>query len=377
MRWWVLVAMLVACGHEKNSPTPTPTPTLTPAPQKDVDAGVSQEETLAAIQKAMNELAPVSQQCWAKAATERFDIEGELEAQIEIADTATVAFVRDTTRNEHLAACMRAVLAKYSWAPPLHGQTIRLPFKFAAPDGQSVIDRKLVDSHGQGGISVAVLLDENNSGNGNASMFELALAPGKSTGMRWADRAELWYFLAPAAVKSVAGGTRAVAAGDMMYAPKGCAREVAAKDVEMRAMIVVVPGGREGAARAGALPNRVADSWTSAPTGPIVLPAADAKTYGPATIFSDALKDKPLAASVLALPAVAKVPEHGHDKETEMLYVLEGAGTMTVAGTDVAVTPTSVIQIPPNTKHAFAASAAVRAVQIYTPAGPEQRFKKK
>jgi quercetin dioxygenase-like cupin family protein len=38
--------------------------------------------------------------------------------------------------------------------------------------------------------------------------------------------------------------------------------------------------------------------------------------------------------------------------------------------------PTSVIQIPPNTKHAFAAgSSKVRGVQLYTPAGPEQRFK--
>ena len=54
--------------------------------------------------------------------------------------------------------------------------------------------------------------------------------------------------------------------------------------------------------------------------------------------------------------------------------VLEGTGTMT-SRPDVAVTPTSVIQIPPNTKHAFTASADVRAVQIYTPAGPEQRFK--
>jgi len=34
-----------------------------------------------------------------------------------------------------------------------------------------------------------------------------------------------------------------------------------------------------------------------------------------------------------------------------------------------------VIQIPPNTKHAFAASADFRAIQVYTPAGPEQRFK--
>jgi hypothetical protein len=41
------------------------------------------------------------------------------------------------------------------------------------------------------------------------------------------------------------------------------------------------------------------------------------------------------------------------------------------------VTPTSVIEIPPNTPHAFVATEAVRSVQIYTPAGPEQRFKKK
>ena len=51
--------------------------------------------------------------------------------------------------------------------------------------------------------------------------------------------------------------------------------------------------------------------------------------------------------------------------------------SMSINGQDIAVTPTSVIQIPPNTKHAFAASAAVKALQIYTPPGPEQRFKKK
>jgi len=60
-----------------------------------------------------------------------------------------------------------------------------------------------------------------------------------------------------------------------------------------------------------------------------------------------------------------------------MLYVLAGSGTLTIAGNELPVTATSVIQIPPNTKHAFVAAEAVRALQIYTPAGPEQRFKKK
>ena len=79
---------------------------------------------------------------------------------------------------------------------------------------------------------------------------------------------------------------------------------------------------------------------------------------------------------MLQLPGGAKVPEHVHATETELLYVLAGSGTMTIAGTSLPVIATSVIQIPPNTKHAFVAAEAVRAVQIYTPAGPEQRFKR-
>ena len=50
---------------------------------------------------------------------------------------------------------------------------------------------------------------------------------------------------------------------------------------------------------------------------------------------------------------------------------------MKIAGLDVAVVPTSVVQVPANTKHGFACAKEVHALQIYTPAGPEQRFKVK
>jgi quercetin dioxygenase-like cupin family protein len=271
-----------------------------------------------------------------------------------------------------------ALLDHYPWAPPLHGQSIQLPFKFSAPDGQAVIDRRLVPFAGQGKTSIAVLLDENNTGNANASMFEIAIAAGGTTGLRHTDRAELWYFLGPAEVSSVALAKTKVAAGDMMLAGAGAAREVAAPNGDVHAVIVAVPGGREGAARAGALPTPEVTSWRAAPLAPVVYPANKAKQYGPATIYIEpaTAKGTPLAAAILALPAGANVAEHVHAKETELLYVLDGAGTMTIAGTGVAVVPTSVIQVPPNTKHAFAASAPVRALQIYTPAGPEQRFKK-
>ncbi len=78
---------------------------------------------------------------------------------------------------------------------------------------------------------------------------------------------------------------------------------------------------------------------------------------------------------LLALPAGATVAEHVHAKETELLYMLDCAGTMTVNGVALAITPTTVVQIPAGAKHAFTATTACRAVQVYTPAGPEQRFK--
>jgi len=388
MRALALSALLLAACPKPSNPPPGPgtgsqVTVRDAGPEADAKE-VSQEEKLAAIQKAMNELDEAAQICWAAAAVERFDIEGEIAALIDIGagSAAKVTLSRDTTRNKKLAVCVTALLEKYPWAPPLHGQAIQLPFKFRAPNGQNVIDRNLVPWAGQGKVAVAVLLDENNSANAGISLVELAIQAGGSTGARIAERAELWYFKGAATVE--AGTTkRKVAAGDMMYVPANAVRNVIAEG-DVHAVIGFVPGGREGSARAGALPTKELGAIKTGVAGPMMLPAASAKSYdlpnrGVATIFADAgtIKDKQLAATILAMPGNAKVPEHVHANETEVLYVLEGSGKLVVNGVELSVTASSTVQIPPNTKHAFTASTDFRAVQIYTPAGPEQRFKAK
>jgi quercetin dioxygenase-like cupin family protein len=383
-----VLAMLVLAACPSPAPTPPESPmgsgssTTTTEPPADA-AEPSQEERLAAIQLAMNSLDEAVQGCWAvAAAAERFDLAGNIRALIDIAPNKSKAtIVEDTVRNPRLTACVVTVLEAYGWAPPLYGQSIQLPFKLSAPpDGQNVIDRNLVPWNGQGKVSVAVLLDDANSGNDAISLVELAVQSGGTTGMRIAERPEVWYFLGPATIAAVGTeGKRTVAAGDMAFVAKGGARELLATAGDVHAVIAIVPGGKEGSARAGALPTRELTSIRAAPVGAMLFPAAKAKTFGPATIYIEpaTLTNTPVAAEILALPAGAKVAEHVHANETEVLYILEGHGTMTVKGTELAVTPTSVVQIPPNTKHAFEASSAVRALQIYTPAGPEQRFKKK
>jgi quercetin dioxygenase-like cupin family protein len=389
MRAWLALVVAACSGPRGETPHPAPgsgsAPMVREPPPPDAPEA-SQEERLAAIQLAMNTLDEAAQACWASVAVERFDIEGEIAATIDIAPTsATVSIARDTTRNPKLVACLTRVLVGFHWAPPLYGQAIQLPFKFRAPDGQNVIDRALVPWQGQSKLAVAVLLDENNSNNDKASMFEVALAPGGSTGARIADRPELWYFLGPAAVQVNAPANRhAVAAGDMMYVPAQAARDVMSTGAEVHAMVVMVPGGREGSARAGALPTRELGAIKSGVAGPVYLPASAAKTYpsfglGNVTIFAEpaTIKDAALAGSLLVVLPQSSIPEHVHAKETELLYILSGTGTMTVDGVALNITPTSVVQIPPNVKHSFRSTSEVRAIQIYTPAGPEQRFKAK
>ncbi|MEP6864313.1 MAG: cupin domain-containing protein [Deltaproteobacteria bacterium] len=365
-----LVVALVACGQ-------APAPVTRPLPVAVADAAlpdgapVSDDEKLAAIQKAMNELRPASQQCWAAAAAIRFDIEGDLAARIEIGPPVHATFVRDTTKSVRLAACVEQLLEAYAWPPPLRGQMIQLPFEFHAPQGQSMIDRRLVPFAGQGSMSVAVLLDDDNTGNAQASMFEVAIAAGGSTGMRTAPRAEVWWLRDPAELSSVALQPVKLAAGSLFYVPAGGAREVKAVGGDVHAVIAVAPGGAEGAARAGALPTPELLHWTSAPIVPRVLAPVAAKGH---QIFLEG-PGVPFSAALAAIPNGTRIAEHVHAKETELFYFIAGGGQFTVNGVTLPVTETSVVQIPPNTKHAFTATSDVRAFQIYVPGGPEQRFK--
>jgi mannose-6-phosphate isomerase-like protein (cupin superfamily) len=78
------------------------------------------------------------------------------------------------------------------------------------------------------------------------------------------------------------------------------------------------------------------------------------------------------------LTATASVPEHAHDGSWEILCAIDAAGTFTVAGVDHRLGPRQVVTIPPGTKHAWRPDpgSTLVAVQMYTPPGPEERFRK-
>jgi len=69
------------------------------------------------------------------------------------------------------------------------------------------------------------------------------------------------------------------------------------------------------------------------------------------------------------------VPEHVHAGAAELLLLVGGRGEMTIAGTVVPVSAGMAIHVPPDTPHSFRATRAIDAIQVYAPAGAEDRFR--
>ncbi len=80
---------------------------------------------------------------------------------------------------------------------------------------------------------------------------------------------------------------------------------------------------------------------------------------------------------ITAFPG-AKIPVHDHPHSDELLLIEEGTGQMTLGDKSLTVSAGQAIRIPMGTKHSFTQTGdkPLRAVQVYAPAGPEQRFKK-
>jgi peroxiredoxin/mannose-6-phosphate isomerase-like protein (cupin superfamily) len=77
------------------------------------------------------------------------------------------------------------------------------------------------------------------------------------------------------------------------------------------------------------------------------------------------------------LDGTAPVAEHMHPGAWEVLAAVEGSGVFTLDGKSYKLQNEQVVVVPPDTKHAYSPSPGshLRAIQLYSPPGPEQRFR--
>ena len=88
-------------------------------------------------------------------------------------------------------------------------------------------------------------------------------------------------------------------------------------------------------------------------------------------------KEQAAALDLLVFAPDAAVGEHAHPGAWECLLPLRVAGDVVIEGTPQAVRPGEATCIPPDVKHAWrpAGSEPLIAIQVYAPAGAEQRFR--
>ena len=187
-----------------------------------------------------------------------------------------------------------------------------------------------------------------------------------------------------------------VGPGDAVYVPAGVASGLLSKCCKLapsKFLVLYAPGGPErpykdpASAKTGGWTTPVPPDERAKPAAdapqPKVAKGAEVKDVaigdgkGKVKVLFDAESAGDAAAYVGLLSASAglAVPEHVHGKETEILWIVSGKGSMTVAGETLPVEAGMAVHIPAGTKHSFKTDAGLTAVQFYTPSGPEQRFK--
>jgi quercetin dioxygenase-like cupin family protein len=116
-------------------------------------------------------------------------------------------------------------------------------------------------------------------------------------------------------------------------------------------------------------------------TGQKVIHGADAKSYkiagGKATarLLLDGSGAK-LAVDEIDADAGTTIAGHKHQAQDEELYFLAGRSTTTVGKQTYETAAGDAMRIPANVTHTLKVTEPLKAIQIYAPGGPEQRFKK-
>ena len=131
--------------------------------------------------------------------------------------------------------------------------------------------------------------------------------------------------------------------------------------------------GHEDAREARVRPLRATSVRTTPP-----LPALGGKLRVRILLDEEGAGARHGGLSVLEGDADVVVPSHRHPESAEILLIESGSGVMRVGERLIRVRPGAALYVPPGVLHSLEGDggAPLRAIQVYTPSGPEQRFRR-
>mgnify|MGYP001826358442 CR=1 FL=1 len=366
----VALGLLAGCG---SSAKPAEEPIVpAAAPEADVEA-----EQVQAIAKAVNEFGPAVHTCWARAAAEDFHVSGRVVLALDMlgSGSARASVTEDAVKRSILSECLVALWQDYQWPTSfVEGDRIELPpFEFVAPESQYVVALAHVPVRGDSdGVREQLLLTEANTGNAQGRMSLVSLSGGASVSLNDASSTSLLFVFSGTGLVQSSGKGKTVRAGSGVHVVPASPASIRQSGDEPLEFLRFSSANGVAGVKAARVP-RVREVLESK-----ALPILGGK--GEVRIlFDEATSGEAVANYIGALTAKANaiVPAHRHSHSTEYLFVLEGRVDMDIGGQRAQLQPGDAVQIPPGVLHRaeVIGDESFKAIQFYSPGGPEQRFK--
>jgi quercetin dioxygenase-like cupin family protein len=362
--------------------------------------------------------------CFEKALADTLEVAGKIELAVDIGAEGRVtktAPALDEAQSPVLLACLQTSAATWSFAGIDPGSTVIVPLAFEGQAAQFTLKAADAPDHGPGApgskaapkgkkpvsspsapppFSVKLLVDEKTMRARQASMSLLTVAPASRIAMHRHPVSEILYVLkgharilsqpgtpperldegmaifmpagAPHVIENMGRQTPAVMLD--FFVPMGPERVFRdPTDPAGRAAFEVMHGDATGAPAAAAPPIK----WglaTAAKVEPIALAGGKARVRKLLTPENTGSGGAYLG--VLEADPGAEIPRHLHPTSAELLYVVSGGGMLTIGADPIPFGPDTAIHVPENQPHlaAFSGPDKTIMIQLYAPAGPEQRF---
>ncbi len=350
--------------------------------------------------------------CFERALADTLDVSGKIDLSVDVGPGGKVTHAEpalDEVKSPVLLACLQATALTWTLAGIDPGSTVVVPLAFEGQAAQFSIKVADAPEHGppaparkhRGGspppappFSVKLLVDEGTMRANKAALTQLTVAPASRIALHKHPGAEVLYVLrGHARVLGGAGvepekleeGMALYIPGGMPHAIENMGRQAAAvlldlfvppgpervyrdpKDPAGRAAFIVIhdpkpanpPGDKlvVGSTRAEAALPLFGGKARAIP----LLPPADTGDKG---FYLGKLEAEP----------GLQIPRHQHAAD-EIIFVLSGAGELTVGSEKIPFGAEEALYLPAGQPHAVKFTEKTEMVQIYAPAGPEDRTK--
>ena len=373
-----------------------------------------EQQVAEAVERALQKHGPDVHRCFEQALADRLDTAGKVEVEVDVGPGGQVTAARlvsaagdGAALPPALGTCVQTAAKGWKIAGVEPGAAVVLPFSFEGQMNQFVIKAADVPDRGPAGgkgkaaargpFSVKVLVDPENVRHTQASLTLLTVGPASRVAMHRHPRsAKILYVLKGRGRVLGPSGTPPMKAdeGTAIFLPAGYPHviENMARQADTVFLQVFSPPGPERVYRDPRNPEArvdfevIRDPRVKAPEGakPVVVAGAEAGALpinvgkGKARILIDekATGSNAISLSLLEFSPGLELPRHEHAGASEVLYILSGGGKLTVGSEVMPYGPDTALAIPGGQPHAGQiGGAATTAVQIYAPAGPEQRYR--